>query len=69
MEDQDSFLCRISANAMFRFSLIRREEELLNSSGRINVDSTRNMSTVVLVVKAAVDNKIFGDFGTILSIQ
>ncbi len=56
MKHQDSLAIRIAADRRLRFCEARAQEQFLDIVGRIDIDSSRDMTTVVFVVESAVDD-------------
>jgi len=58
MEDENGLSGSISADRRFRLKGIGAQKKLFDSSGRIDIESARDMTTVVLVIKPAVNDVV-----------
>ena len=58
MENEDGLSGNISADRWFRLERINTQEELFDSSGRIDVESAGDVPTVVLVIEPTVDDVV-----------
>ena len=56
MEDYQSLLVRVATSRGSRLLDLLPKEKVFHSSCRVDVNSTGNVTTVVLIVKATVDN-------------
>lgn len=56
MEHQNSFPLAVTTNRRTRFSQAGSKEKLLDLGSRVDIDGSWYMSSVVLVIKSAVDN-------------
>lgn len=58
MEDENGLSRSISADRRFRLKGIGTQKKLFDSSGRIDIESARDMPTIVLVIKPAVNDVV-----------
>jgi hypothetical protein len=56
VEDKDYFLSRITARGRLWLGNTITEKKVVNASSGINIDSAGNVSAVVFIIKAAIDN-------------
>jgi len=58
MENENCLPGNISAAGWFRLERVGTQEKLFNSSGRVDVEGSGDMPTVVLVIKPTVDDVV-----------
>jgi hypothetical protein len=56
VEDKDHFLSRITARRRLWLGNTITEKKLVNAGSGIDVDSAGNVSAVVFIIKAAINN-------------
>jgi hypothetical protein len=67
VENQNSLFLRVATNGWFR--LLHAEQKFFHASSGVDVDGAGNMSTIVLIVKAAVDNVETRDAGIVDTVE
>lgn len=68
MEDENGLSGSISTDRRFRLEGISAQKKLFDSSGRIDIESTRDVPTVVLVIKPAVDDVVRRELAIVHSV-
>lgn len=56
MEDQNSLFRAITTDRRLGLCQTRTEQKLFQRSRRVDIDSARDMSTIIFIVETAVDN-------------
>lgn len=69
MENENCFSSRVTTNRWLRFRQARAKQQLFDSSGRIDIDSSRDMATVILIVKTAINNVIVMNLRVVFAIN
>lgn len=69
MENKNDLPDRIPANRRRCFGSSRTKQEFFNSSGRVDIECSRNVSASILVVKATIYHMISGDLIIVFAVQ
>jgi hypothetical protein len=69
VENENRLSASISAGRWLRLESVGAQEKLFNCGGRIDVEGTGDVPTIVLVIKPTVNDVIRGELAIIHSVQ